>query len=84
MATIPRGVTGGGVAGMSDDAGLDAAGTPTPVEVVIEDDRWRAADLDALTARAASATLAHLDAVYRSHGLEGYFDMAASPVHYRC
>lgn len=31
-----------------------------PVEVVIEDDRWQAAGLEALAGRAAAATLSHL------------------------
>jgi probable rRNA maturation factor len=34
-----------------------------PVEVMIEDDRWRAAGLEPLAARAAEATLAHLGLV---------------------
>ncbi|WP_415393138.1 rRNA maturation RNase YbeY [Paracoccus sp. SJTW-4] len=44
---------------MSDRALSDAA-AGTPVDVVIEDERWEKAGLEALAARAAAATLRHL------------------------
>ncbi|SHM55452.1 probable rRNA maturation factor [Paracoccus solventivorans] len=44
---------------MSDRALSDTA-PGTPVDVVIEDERWQAAGLEALAARAAAATLRHL------------------------
>lgn len=44
---------------MSDPALSDAA-PGTPVDVVIEDERWQAAGLEALAARAAAVTLRHL------------------------
>lgn len=44
---------------MSERAPFNPA-TDTSVEVVIEDERWQAAGLEALAARAAAATLCHL------------------------
>lgn len=44
---------------MSERALSDAA-PGAPVDVVIEDERWQAAGLEALAARAAAATLRHL------------------------
>ncbi|HMM08574.1 MAG TPA: rRNA maturation RNase YbeY [Paracoccus solventivorans] len=42
------------------DRPLSAAAPDTPVDVVIEDERWQDAGLEALAARAAAATLRHL------------------------